>query len=226
MMGSMKFELLDYLSEQRNSSNTEKCSIKSLRGLSEELGVSVAMLREQLSVARALGLVEVKPGTGIQALQYTFAPAVESSLSYALSLDRKYFTQFSSLRRSIEKDYWYEAVEKLTSDDIAYLINLVEEAWKKLESNPPRLPHNEHRDLHMTIYGKVDNVFVVGLLEAYWDAYEQVGLNLYTKLEYLKGVWEYHRKIVEAITAGDIQLGFIYLLEHMELIHESLAADV
>lgn len=222
----MKFDLLDYLSEQRNSSQKEKCSIKSLRGLSEELGVSIAMLREQLSVARALGLVDVKPGTGIQALPYTFAPAVEASLSYALSLDRQYFAQFSSLRRSIEKDYWFEAVEKLTSEDINYLNNLVEEAWEKLESNPPRLPHKEHRDMHMTIYGKVENIFVVGLLEAYWDAYEQVGLNLYTRLEYLKGVWEYHRKIVKAITAGDMQLGYNYLLEHMELIHESLAADV
>jgi DNA-binding FadR family transcriptional regulator len=221
----MKFDLFDYLSEQRNSSDKEKCSIKSLRGLSEESGVSIAMLREQLSVARALGLVEVKPGTGIQALPYTFTHAVESSLSYALSLDRKYFSQFSSLRRSIEKDYWYEAVKKLTSEDIAHLNALVEEAWNKLESNPPQLPHKEHREMHMTIYGKVENVFVVGLLEAYWDAYEQVGLNLYTKLEYLKGVWEFHRKIVKAITAGDMELGYKYLLEHMELIQESLAAD-
>ena len=224
-MRPMKFDLFDYLSEQRNSSDKEKCSIKSLRGLSEELGVSIAMLREQLSVARALGLVEVKPGTGIQALPYTFTHAVESSLSYALSLDRKYFSQFSSLRRSIEKDYWYEAVQKLTSEDIAHLNALVEEDWNKLESNPPQLPHKEHREMHMTIYGKVENVFVVGLLEAYWDAYEQVGLNLYTKLEYLKGVWEFHRKIVKAITAGDMELGYKYLLEHMELIQESLAAD-
>ena len=69
----MKFDLLDYLSSQRNSSNNEKCSIKSLRDLSEEQGVSIAMLREQLSVAKALGLVDVKPGTGIQSLPYQFS---------------------------------------------------------------------------------------------------------------------------------------------------------
>ncbi|HKJ27256.1 MAG TPA: FCD domain-containing protein [Anaerolineales bacterium] len=198
----------------------------SLRDLSQEYGVSIAMLREQLSVARALGLVDVKPGTCIQSLPYEFAPAVQASLSYALSLDRNFFPQFSNLRRNIEKDYWFEAVEALKEEDFNHLNSLVEKAWTKLESKPARLPHKEHRELHMTIYGKVENVFVVGLLEAYWDAYEQVGLNQYTKLEYLKGVWEYHRKIVEAISAGDNELGYNYMLEHMDLIHESLAADI
>lgn len=222
----MKFNFLDYLSSQHHSSTNDTCNIKSLRDLSNEHGVSIAMLREQLSVARAMGLVEVKPGTGIQSLPYQFAPAVQASLSYALSLDRKYFAQFSSLRRTIEKDYWFEAVEKLEDEDIAHLTALVKMAWNKLESARPRLPHKEHRELHMTIYGKLENVFVVGLLEAYWDAYEQIGLNLYTKLEYLKVVWEFHKKIVEAVAAGDMELGYNYMLEHMELIHESLAVDV
>jgi DNA-binding FadR family transcriptional regulator len=221
----MKFDLLKYLSSQRISSNPDKCSIKSLKELSEEHGVSIAMLREQLSVARALGLVEVKPGTGIQSLPYRFAPAIQASLSYALSLDRNYFSQISSLRRNIEKVYWFDAVEKLTDEDIDKLNALVEKAWNKLKSSPPRLPHAEHRALHLTIYGRVENAFVVGLLEAYWDAYEQVGLNQYTKLEYLKAVWNYHRKIVQAISSGDYELGYKYLLEHMDLLQESLAAD-
>ena len=221
----MKFDFLEYLSSsQRNSHDDEQCNIKSLRELSQEQGVSIAMLREQLSAARVLGLVDVKPGTGIQVLPYEFAPAVRASLSYALSLDRKYFAQFSSLRRAIEKDFWFQAVEELKEDDIAYLHVLVERAWEKLESSPARLPHKEHRELHMTIYGKVENVFVVGLLEAYWDAYEQVGLNQYTKLEYLKNVWAFHRKIVQAVSDGDMKLGYEYLLEHMELIQEFLVS--
>jgi len=222
----MKFDLLEYLSSQRNASEDGECKIQPLRELSEEHGVSIAMLREQLSVARVLGLVDVKPGSGIQPLRYQFAPAVRASLSYALMLDRKFFSQFSDLRRNIEKDYWFEAVETLDAGDIAYLRELVEVALDKLENTPPRLPHKEHRDLHMTIYGKLDNIFVVGLLEAYWDAYEQVGLNLYTKLEYLKGVWAFHKKIVNAIAEGDMELGYQYLLEHMDLIHESIAADI
>lgn len=222
----MKFDFLTYLSAKQKSSTNGNCDTISLKELSKEQDISVAMLREQLSVARTLGLVDVKPGTGIQALPYRFAPAVRASLSYALSLDRKYFSEFSSLRRTIEKNYWYEAVEKLTDEDHDHLRALVDRACKKLDSSPPRLPHAEHRELHMTIYGKVDNAFVVGLLEAYWDAYEEVGLNQYTKLEYLMSVWTFHKNIVDAICAGDHELGYKLMAEHMDLLQESLAADI
>ena len=122
------------------------------------------------------------------------------------------------MRRHIEANYWFEAVKKLDEEDIRYLQELVDLAWAKLESSPPRLPHQEHRDLHLTIYGKIENVFVRGLLEAYWDAYEEVGLNRYTELAHLKVVWDYHRKIVEALFNGEIEEGFKLLLEHMDLL--------
>ncbi len=89
-----------------------------------------------------------------------------------------------------------------------------------MASNPPQLPHQEHRDLHLTIYGKLDNVFVVGLLEAYWDAYEAIGLSRYTELSHLKSVWHYHAQIVDALEAGDVNQGYRLLLEHMDLIKD------
>lgn len=213
-----KFDLISYLSEHKTMPDEEECSIPSLKDLSAEQGISISKLREQLSVARELGFVRVQPKTGIRLLPYNFAPAVRRSLSYALSLDRHYFEDFSDLRRKIEANYWFEAVERLDKQDYERLKTLVEWAAKKLESSPPRLPHAEHRELHMTIFGKLDNVFVVGLLEAYWDAYEEVGYSQYTELDYLKSVWAYHRKIVDAIVQGDFDTGYQMLLEHMELL--------
>ena len=106
----------------------------------------------------------------------------------------------------------------MDEDDFEYLQALVDRAWQKLESSPPRLPHQEHRDLHLRIYGKIENVFVLGLLEAYWDAYEQIGLNRYTELAHLKSVWDYHQKIVAAIRLGNLDEGYKMLLEHMDLL--------
>ncbi|MEJ2511310.1 MAG: FCD domain-containing protein [Anaerolineales bacterium] len=218
MSSQLKFDLLDFLSCQSQNNNIDDCEIPSLKELSHTQGVSIAKLREQLSVARSYGFVDVQPKTGIKLLPYSFAPAVKKSLSFALSLDRSYFDDFSQLRRHIEANYWFEAVKKLDEEDIHYLQELVDLAWAKLESSPPRLPHQEHRDLHLTIYGKIENVFVRGLLEAYWDAYEEVGLNRYTELAHLKDVWDYHRKIVEALFNGEIEEGFKLLLEHMDLL--------
>lgn len=215
-----KFDFLSYLSLDHPKEENGDCRIPPLSELSKQHGISIAALREQLGVARVFGFVDVQPRTGIHRLPYSFTPAVRTSLSYAITLNRKYFEDFSNLRRHIEANYWFEAVETLTADDILHLQDLVRSAWGKLDSRSPRLPHPEHRDLHLTIYGRIDNVFVVGLLEAYWDAYEEIGYSHYTELDYLKSVWHFHQNIVDAISAKDFQLGYKLLLEHMDLLQD------
>ena len=180
--------------------------------------MSITSLREQLSVARAFGFVDVRPHRGIRRLPYRFTPAVQTSLSYAVLLDRKNFDYFSDLRRRIEGNFWFEAVRKLTEEDKTQLVALVNQAWEKLEGNPIRLPHFEHRQLHLIIFGRLENPFVIGILEAYWDEYEEVGLSRYTDLEYLKNVWHYHKEIVDAICKGDYEEGYRLLVDHMGLI--------
>src|SRR3972149_2184 len=91
--------------------------LPALTVLSRELGISVASLREQLEVARALGFVEVKPRTGMRRKPYSFAPAVKQSLRYALAINENHFHQFVEMRNHLEAAYWEEAVIKLTEDD-------------------------------------------------------------------------------------------------------------
>lgn len=217
-----KFDLIEFLSNaSRGALNGSHTEIPSLKDLGKNNHVSIAKLREQLSVARSYGFVDVQPRTGITLRPYSFAPAVSRSLNYALSVDRTYFEDFSDLRRHIEANYWFEAVEKLNQDDLDHLDSLVKTACLKLESSPPQIPHREHRILHLTIYGKLENVFVVGLLEAYWDAYEAVGLNQFTEMSYLKSVWGFHAQIVKALAKGDHEEGYRLLLAHMDLIKDN-----
>lgn len=195
-------------------------SLPSLSELSTCLGISVASLREQLEVARALGLVEVKPRTGIRRLPYSFRPTVVQSLSYAVALDPAYFSAFSDLRNHIEMAYWFEAVSRLSDEDCAELGRLIERAFEKLHSSPIQIPHPEHRELHLNIYRRLNNPFVEGILEAYWELYEASGLDLYADLAYLERVWGYHRRMVECICEHNYQAGYEALVEHMGLIHQ------
>jgi DNA-binding FadR family transcriptional regulator len=193
--------------------------LPTLAELSHELGISVAALREQLEVARALGVVEVRPRTGTRRLSYTFTPAVRQSLGYALALDTNYFQKFSELRNHIETAYWNEAVQKLTDEDKRQLESLITQAFEKLRGNPVQVPHEEHRALHLLIYARLDNLFVTGILEAYWEAYEAVGLNLYAgSMDYFHEVWKYHARMVESICNGNYEAGRKALIEHVELL--------
>ncbi len=194
--------------------------LPSLAELSQTLGVSIASLREQLEVARALGWVEVKPKTGIRRLPFSFRPAVEQGLAYAIAVDPGYFEQFADFRRHVEAAYWFEAVARLDEADKQDLKELVCSAKQKLKRSPVQIPHQEHRDLHLWMYRRLNNPFVMGVLEAYWDLYEFVGLDVYTDLDYLQRVWDYHEKMVDAICDGNFEAGYQVLSEHMDLLNQ------
>ena len=214
-------EFLQYLASHEQ---TEQ-SLPALTALSQELGVSVASLREQLEVARALGLVEVKPRTGIRRQPFNFLPAVRQSLQYALALDKGNFIAFADLRRHIETAYWHEAVRLLTPEDHAALKDLVARAWEKLRGTPIEIPPPEHRELHLASYCRLNNPFVIGLLQAYWDAYETVGLNFFTDYDYLTEVWTYHQKMVDSICNGKFDAGFKALTDHSDLINQLISSS-
>lgn len=210
-------EFLRYLATNEEAEN----GLPTLNDLSQELGVSLASLREQLEVARALGLVEIKPGRGgTRRRSFSFTPAIRQSLGYALALGDGHFQKYAELRNHIESAYWYEAVEKLTDKDKAELQALVTRAWDKLRRTPIQVPHEEHRSLHLLIYSRLENPFVTGILEAYWDAYEAMRLNMLTGgYDYLEEVWRYHQKMVEAICNNDLKAGFDALITHTDLLY-------
>jgi DNA-binding FadR family transcriptional regulator len=209
--------LLLYLAEM---GRMEKNRIPSIVELSKKLGIGTALIREQLEVAKMLGIVEVKPKLGIRRLNYSFAPAIYQSLSYAIALSPENFPKYSDLRVHLESIYWNEAVNCLTQQDHDELMEILSDAKNKLEGHPIQNPHQEHKRLHLKIFSRLNNPFVTGLLESYWDLYEMSGLAVYADYSYLKRVWFYHEKIVLAICEGNIQDAFTYLKDHVDLIVE------
>jgi DNA-binding FadR family transcriptional regulator len=209
-------EFLRYLAAHEEAES----SLPNLSDLSRELGVSLASLREQLEVARALGLVEVRPRLGTRRRVYSFTPAIRQSLGYALALDDTHFRKYSDLRNHVESAFWYEAVEKLTDGDKEELQALVARAWEKLRRDPIQVPHEEHRNLHLKIFSRLENPFVTGILEAYWEAYEAVGLNVFAGgYDYLQEVWRYHQEMVESICSCNYECGHEALVKHTDLLY-------
>lgn len=219
----LRSEFMNYLIQLNAEPGTRLPPINELAVL---LGISSGKLREQLEVAREIGLVDVRPKTGIRIRGFSFFPTVQTGLRFALALDRKYFDEFSQLRNQIEASFWREAVELLRADDKVYLQELMDRAWSKLEGDHIQIPHNEHRELHLAIFSRLNNAFVLGLLEAYWDAYEAVGLDRYEDYSYLHEVWTYHGRMVDAIHNAEIDKGHKALVEHTALLRTRPQAQV
>ncbi len=215
--------LLNYIVEQNLENGAQ---LPSLNELSAQLNINVGKLREQLEVARVLGLVDVRPRTGIRLREYDFLPALRLSLLFALAMDKSYFVAFSELRNHLEVAFWHEAVVRLTEVDKAALGDLCERARHKLNNQPfIQIPHQEHRKFHLGIFAHLDNPFVKGLLEAYWEAYEAVELNTYADLAYWQEAWRYHEKILKHILENDPDAALRAFIEHTQLLrHRNGAA--
>lgn len=183
------------------------------------LGISISKAREQLEVARTLGMIEVRSKTGMRMKAYSFAPAVQFSLFYALALNPHAFEQFSALRTHVEVAFWIEACRLLHDEDRTHMRSLLTTALAKLNGSTIHIPNEEHREFHLTVFKRLDNPFVTGLLEAYWDAYSAVELNRYADYRYLREVWMYHERILDAIDAGDYEQAREWFLAHTRLIH-------
>jgi DNA-binding FadR family transcriptional regulator len=215
ILNKLDSDFLRYLIEKQVAPGER---LPSLNEISVEMGVSVGKLREQLEVARALGFVSVRPRLGTHREPYSFTPAVLSSVLFGLGTGEADFDQFSQLRCAIETSFWQEAVSQLTSEDKVYLQEIVSIAWEKLRGQPIHIPNGEHRLLHLTIFSRLNNPFVTGILEAYWDAYEASELTRYMGYQYWLDVWAYHERIVAALTANEFEEGRQLLIEHFSLL--------
>ncbi|MFZ0548090.1 MAG: FCD domain-containing protein [Candidatus Promineifilaceae bacterium] len=208
-------DLLQYLVDQ---GITPGDRLPALTDLSDELDVSVSKLREQLELARHLGIVSVRPRLGTRREKFDFHPAVSTSLFFGLATGEASFEQFSQLRQTIETNMWDEAVRQLTGEDKAELQKIMSKAWGKLRGHPVHIPNGEHRALHLKIFSRLDNPFVQGLLKAYWDAYDATELTRFADYQYWLDVWNFHQQIVDAICDEQYEDGRATLVKHFELL--------
>ena len=177
-----------------------------------------APLHKQLKV-KALGFVEVGPRTGIRRLPYNFTPAIWQSLSYAITIEPNLFLPFAMLRRQVELAFWDQAVQVLTPEDHQELQEIMEKAFTKLNGNPIRIPHTEHRQLHLTIYKRLKSLCFGHYRSVFGTLPKLFRFNLYSDYSYLREVWNYHQQMVEAICSGNFDAGYRALLEHTDLLY-------
>ena len=210
-------QLLNYLVNIPDSSGSR---IPPLNELSKELQISIATLREQLEVARVLGIVEVKPKTGIHKNNFSFYQAIKPGLDYAVMDDVTNFQHFAGLRKHLESAYFVEAAQSLSLAELNSLENLVQSALSKIEGSPIQLPNEEHRDFHMKIFANIENPFLQGLLETYWDLYHFHDFEYFPDHDYLLRVWHYHMRIIEQVKNRNFTQALALLIEHMDLLKQ------
>ena len=217
-------EVLQYIVQERLQTleGEELNKLPAMGELAKELRVSRGKLREELIAAQAFGVVEMRPGDGTYVRPFDFYAPIRTMVLYGIAGDKRSFDAYYRLRAQIEISFWTEAVRALAPEDHARLYRILDAAEAKLSSTPVEIPHEEHRELHLGMFSRLENPFVLGLIAAYWDAYEAVGLHRYYDLSYFTTMWDWHRKMVDAIAAGEYERSKEILIRHFTLLEDRL----
>ena len=218
-------DVLHYIVHERlqTEEGEELNKLPAMGELAKQLRVSRGKLREELIAAQAFGVVEMRPGDGTYVRPFDFYEPIRTLVLYGIAGDKRSFDRYYRLRAQLEISFWDEAVQALTETDHARLYQILEAAEARLSSTPVEIPHEEHRELHLTLFGHLDNPFVLGLIAAYWDAYEAVGLHRYYDLSYFTRMWDMHRALVDAVVAGENERSKELLIQHFTLLEDRLS---
>lgn len=214
--------ILQYIAEAREIPVEKEIKLPPMDELAVKMGVSRGKLREELIAAQAYGIVEMRPGDGTYVRPFDFYAAVGTMILYGIARNRSLFDQIYQLRVQLEAAFWNQAVHRLTAEDHTQLQQILRRAEQKLHGSPVEIPHDEHRQFHLQLFSRLDNEFVVGILKAYWDAYEMVGLNRYFDYLYFEKMWNSHKAIVEAILGERYDEGKALLIQHFTLLQDRL----
>ncbi len=203
----------------------EPVKLPPLDRLASELGVSRGKLREELIAAEAYGMIDMRPGDGTYIRPFDFYAATRPLILYAIASDRRNFDHFYRLRARLEVAFWDDGVRALGPAEHDRLERILRRAERKLKGTPVEIPHEEHRIFHVLIFSRLDNSFAQGLLKAYWDAYEAVGLHRYFDFSYYERMWASHRAMVQAILDERYEEGKQTLIEHFTLLADRLQEE-
>jgi DNA-binding FadR family transcriptional regulator len=220
----LSHSIMRYLiDEELVEARGEPSRLPSLGQLAKELGVSRGKLREDMITAQAYGVIEMRPGDGTYIRPFSFYTAIKPLVLYSIACSSHNFDRFYRLRAKLEVAFWNDAVTALGQTQLNELFCILDCAERKLGGTPIEIPHREHRKFHTLLFSRLDNPFAVGLLEAYWDAYEAVGLHRYFDLSYYQRMWSSHRAMTEAIVDGRYDQGQEIMAQHLTLLEDRLA---
>ncbi|WP_108660001.1 FadR/GntR family transcriptional regulator [Acuticoccus kandeliae] len=171
--------------------------------LCEMLDVSRPALREATSILEATGLLIARKGSGRVLMPMRFGHAMSFVSSYALP-KRKWLLDLLSIRQVTESAMLPVSVPKLSEEDFAVL----EAATAAMEEKAARGEHfvAEDRAFHRALYRPLDNEVLEGLLELFWEMYDKLNLDSLSHSQRLDETAAHHRRILDAVKAGDLRL--------------------
>lgn len=174
--------------------------LPSERVLCEALGVGRSTVREALKRWEALGIVEMRPGSGAY-LRVAVSPAVmHVPLVLARPCGVKSLLQTLQVRRALEGEAAAICATAASAENVA----LIEAALLRMESaHAAGNSSEEDWDYHQAIIAAADNPFFVQITKSMRDLLHKFWENPLSLPDFAETSYPFHRTMFEAIARHD-----------------------
>lgn len=172
--------------------------LPTVQQLAEAMGVSRLTVREALRGLAALGMVDIRHGSGT----YVAAPGDSAVPAGPDALSGEYLRELIEARQVIEIEVAGLAAERLTKADSDALVAVLRDHHHQLSvGKHPVIPSSE---FHARILAAARNRVLEGYLSSFFRLMIDRGPAFYeTDPEYAAEEYEQHRAVAEAVTNRD-----------------------
>ena len=172
--------------------------------LARELGSSRASLREGIKSLEAVGIVEVRHGEGIFVKPFSFE-AIFNNLPYSFVADGRSLHELTQVRAALEEGLVRMVVSKADKDYLDGLRRLTDRM--QIRADEGQAFEEEDRQFHAELYRPLGNLFVLRLVELFWEVFNRLNKASPATIErtdLLRSAQE-HQAILVALEQGDPQ---------------------
>jgi DNA-binding FadR family transcriptional regulator len=135
--------------------------------LAERLGVGRNSVREAVKALEALGIIEVKVGSGLFVRAFSLDPLLDNLTDLMLA-DVELLAEIREARRFLEVGMIENVIGAVDGAQLAHLRSILRE-WREVAGERGYSPDHD-RAFHHAVRENIDNGFVSGILERFWEA--------------------------------------------------------
>lgn len=188
------------------------------RELMTGLKVGRSSIREAIGHMQALGIVEIKRGSGT----YLKRPVSEQTLFMPLSIatQRDGLLQTLEVRRGLEVEASMLAAKRATQEDIAQMRT----ALDAMEAEHLEFGTAGQADLvyHLSIYKASGNPLFEQLLGQMRETFESFFAKPFNRSDFARDSFEFHRMLFDAIVARDPESARQHTLAILEIVENDI----
>ena len=169
--------------------------------LSQQLGVSRNLVREAVRGLEALGVVDIRRGSGLFVKQFSFEPLLEN-LQYGLLFELQELLDMVEIRHALETSLIEKAMANMSAPDIERLERVL--SMMKRSANDSAAFVEADRQFHQALFSSLNNRTLLKVLDAFWLTFNKATENQAIADSDPDETYKVHSQIVGAVRRGDV----------------------